>query len=63
MTVFRVPEVLQSQGEKLSNGILARFGVQLHFSSLSTGWYGVFSPHIYNSELEIEEAVHRLKQL
>jgi isopenicillin-N epimerase len=63
MTVFRVPEKLQARGETLSDWILSQVGIQIHFTFLNTGWHGVFSPHIYNSELEIEIAVSRLKKI
>ena len=63
MTVFKVPEKLQPKGEKLSDWILSQVGIQIHFTSLNTGWHGIFSPHIYTSEGEIEIAVSRLKKI
>lgn len=63
MTVFRLPQKLQSQGSKLSRYVLDQFNIQLHFTELETGWYGVWSTHIYNSEAEIEEALNLLQPL
>lgn len=63
MTVFRVPQKLQSQGFDLGQHLLLQFNIQLHFTELETGWYGVFSPHIYNSEDEIDKALQLIKPL
>lgn len=61
MTVFRIPDKLQPQGAQLAALLLSQLDIQLHFTPLKTGWYGVFSAHIYNSEEQITIAIKRLK--
>lgn len=63
MTVFRLPEKLQAYGEGLANKVLAELKLQLHFTYLNSGWHGVFSPHIYNTEEEVELLISKLKKL
>lgn len=63
MTVFRLPQKLQARGSKLSQHLLNEFGIQLHLTELETGWYGIWSSHIYNAEAEINEALNRLKPI
>lgn len=63
ITVFRLPDKIQAQASNLSQYFLEKIKTQLHFTQLNSGWYGVFSPHIYNSEEEVQELVMRLKSL
>lgn len=63
ITVFRLPEKVQPHGHNLSQYVLNELKLQLQFTQLSTGWHGIFSPHIYNSDTEVETAVSRLMAL
>ena len=63
MTVFRWPQKLQSFGSTLTDKILNELNIQMHCTQLSTGWHGIFSPHIQNSEEEINAAKLRFKKL
>gem|GEM_PF-1009221 len=63
MTIFRVPQRFQKIGAKLAQKLLELVKIQLHFYELGSGWYGIFSAHIYNNEKEIDEALDRVRFL
>jgi isopenicillin-N epimerase len=63
MTVFRVPQKFQKIGAKLAEQLLDEGKIQFHFTELNSGWYGIFSAHIYNSEKEIDEGIDRMRIL
>ncbi len=62
MSIFRIPDKLQPRGPELETLMLSQLNIQLHFTVLKSGWYAVFSPHIYNNEQEITLVINRIKK-
>jgi isopenicillin-N epimerase len=60
MWVYRFPSRLQSRGEQLAKFILDELGIQINCVCLRGEWYASFSPHVYNTDEEIQETVSRL---
>lgn len=61
--VFRLPDRLQSAGERLKGRLLDEYKIQAHTVPLRESWYLSFSPHVYNSEAELERMAEVLCRL
>lgn len=61
LQAFLLPEAQQARGEHLAEDLLHDYHVQIHAMHLRGQWYAVFSPHFYNKDEEIREAVQWLQ--
>lgn len=63
IAAFLLPSSLQALGPTLVKRLQGDFGVQAHHMDLAGKWYVVLSPHVYNTEGDIEKAVGALGAL
>ncbi len=63
MNVYQLPASLQAEGPTLAKRLLEEQQIQINMVSLRGQWHMSFSPHICNTQEEIETAVNRLAKL
>lgn len=62
LSTFLLPDSLQRCGDRFARAAF-EVGIQLSAAQVRGLWYAVLSPHIYNTEAEIDEVVVRLQHL